>query len=87
MRALYLGETEVVVELVKTGANLNLQNIVGQYKRYTMYMNKTTLMTVLPCEDSQRIICIVSTTFCILRYTVTVDTALYHVAIIPSCSY
>ena len=31
MRAAYWGKTEVVVELVKAGANLDLQNTVCQY--------------------------------------------------------
>ena len=32
MNAVHYGETEVVVELVKAGANLDLQNTVCQYR-------------------------------------------------------
>ena len=52
MEAAYRGKTEVVVELIKAGANLNLQNKVQKlsilcmfttYIQHMMYMNKTTL--------------------------------------------
>ena len=44
MEAAYYGSTEVVVELVKAGANLNLQNTVCQYiiiyiHIYTVHVN------------------------------------------------
>ena len=49
------GKTEVVVELIKAGANLNLQNKVQRlsilcmfttYIQHMMYMNKTTLHVI-----------------------------------------
>ena len=49
------GRTELVVELIKAGANLNLQNKVQRlsilcmfttYIQHMMYMNKTTLHVI-----------------------------------------
>ena len=44
MKAAREGRTDVVVELVKAGANLNLQHTVCQYLMLEMfvYMNQTT---------------------------------------------
>ena len=50
-----MGKTEVVVELIKAGASLNLQNKVQRlsilcmcttYIQHMMYMNKTTLHVI-----------------------------------------
>ena len=55
MNAAVEGYTEVVVELIKAGANLNLQNKVQRlsilcmfttYIQHMMYMNKTTLHVI-----------------------------------------
>ena len=55
MTAAWWGNTEVVVELIKAGANLNLQNEVQRlsilcmfttYIQHMMYMNKTTLHVI-----------------------------------------
>ena len=55
MRAAGNGYTEVVEELIKAGANLNLQNEVQRlsilcmfttYIQHMMYMNKTTLHVI-----------------------------------------
>ena len=48
MQAAYNGRTEIVVELVKAGANLDLQNTVCQY--INIYTCEPTL-TILPCDD------------------------------------
>ena len=41
MYAALFGKTKFVVELVKAGANLNLQNEVCQYILYMMHLKKT----------------------------------------------
>ena len=55
MKAAYRGKTEVVVELIKAGVSLNLQNKVQRlsilcmfttYIHHMMYMNKTTLHVI-----------------------------------------
>ena len=52
IRAAYWGKTEVVVELIKGGASLNLQtkvqrlSIFTTYIQHMMYVNKTTLHVI-----------------------------------------